>query len=88
METQEASTNQQRFAIERKRHRYLGSMIEELSAAAADLDQAVAAAQQHALANPRDYTYASYAAAIVRRRDNLLRTVANLKRRNSSNSDT
>jgi hypothetical protein len=77
METQESYSNTPRFAA--KRQERIRSMIQELSLDAAALDNEIETALQSARAKPRDYAYLSYAKAIARRRDNLLRTVEDLK---------
>jgi hypothetical protein len=62
-----------------KREERIRLMIRELSLNAASLANDIEAALQWARVQPRDYAYPSYAKATAQRRDNLLRTVENLK---------
>jgi hypothetical protein len=84
METQEFFSNAPRFVAVHKREERIGLMIEELSLEAAALNHEIEVALQWARARPKDYAYLSYARATAQRRDNLLRTIENLKQQSYS----
>jgi flagellar FliJ protein len=78
METQESYSNPPRFTAAQREER-IRSMIQELLFDAAALNDEIEDALRSARAKPRDYAYPSYAKATAQRRDNLLRTVEDLK---------
>jgi hypothetical protein len=83
METQESGTAP-RFAAAHKREERIRLMIQELSLDAATLSHEIEMALQIARARPNDYAYPSYAKATAQRRDNLLRTIENLRQQSRS----
>jgi hypothetical protein len=81
MEVHESLSSETRFEgndIQRK-HCCAESMINELAFDASALDAEIEMALRRARLDPRNYAHQSYAKAIVHRRDNLLRTIENLK---------
>ena len=78
MQPQEPTSNPPRFTAAQREER-IRSMIQELLLDAAALDNEIEEALRSARAKPREYAYPSYAKATAQRRDNLLRTVEDLK---------
>jgi flagellar protein FliJ len=83
MNAHEYSVRLKPTAIEQK-HRKLSRielMIQELSSEVATLNRAIAAEEKKSgISDPRHYAYPIYAVAASQRRDNLLRTIGDLKR--------
>jgi flagellar FliJ protein len=73
--------------ITERKYSYIQSMIYELSSTAAALDCEIETAVRRSRLEPRNYAYPSYAKAAAQRRDNLLRTVENLKRQSMAAVD-
>ena len=81
MEIHASLNSETRFEVNdiQRKHCCVESMINELTFDASVLDAEIEMALRRARLDPRNYGHQSYAKAIVRRRDNLLRTVENLK---------
>lgn len=71
-----------RFQVEERRRRLaqIETMVAEFSRMAADLDREIASEEQRSgIADPTHFAYPTYARAAVARRDNLKRSVDELK---------
>jgi flagellar protein FliJ len=83
METQQFSVHTNPIRDECKRHKLsrIVLMIEELSLGMAILNGEIAAREKKSgISDPKHFAYPSYAKAAAHRRDNLLRTIEELKR--------
>lgn len=81
MEIQQSLNSEARFVVDdtERKHCCVESMINQLSYDASALGAEIELALQRARLDPRNYAHQSYAKATAHRRDNLLRTVENLK---------
>jgi flagellar FliJ protein len=82
METQQFSTTVNRFVVDQNRRKLsrIELMIRELSLAVAKLDKEIAAEEAKiGINDPKHFAYSCYAKAAAQRRDNLLRTIDDLK---------
>jgi hypothetical protein len=81
MEIQQSLNSETRFVADdtQRKHCCVESMINELAFDASALDAEIEMALRRARLDPRNYAHQSYAKATAHRRDNLLRTVENLK---------
>jgi hypothetical protein len=81
MEIQQSLNSEPRFVVDdtERKHYCVESMINELTIGASDLDAEIEMALRRSRLDPRNYAHQSYAKAAAHRRDNLLRTIENLK---------
>jgi flagellar protein FliJ len=87
MEAQHFSRAVNHFVAEQTRHKqsHIELVSRELSLRLAKLDNEIAAEEARTgIINPTHFAYPLYAKAVAQRRDNLLRTIAELKRQSDS----